>query len=42
MKNVLAFFVTVFIGVTAGSCLIVADVIETEMKRRSVSASTRH
>ena len=41
MKNVLAFFVTVFIGVTAGSCLFVMDAIEAETKRRSVSASTR-
>jgi hypothetical protein len=42
MKNVLAFFVTVFIGVAAGSCLFVMDAIEAETKRRSVSASTRH
>lgn len=41
MKNVLAFFVTVFIGVVAGSCLLVADTIEAERKRRSVSASTQ-
>ena len=41
MKNVLAFFVTVFIGVTEGSCLFVMDAIEAETKRRSVSTSTR-
>ena len=41
MKNVLAFFVTVFIGVAAGSCLLVIDAIDAETKRRAVSASTR-
>ena len=37
MKNVLAFFVTVFIGVTAGSCLFVMDTLDAETKRRAVS-----
>jgi Co/Zn/Cd efflux system component len=41
MKNVLAFFVTVVIGVAAGSCLLVADAIDGEMKRRSVVAARR-
>jgi hypothetical protein len=41
MKNVLAFFVMVVIGVAAGSCLLVADAIDGEMKRRSVVAARR-
>ena len=41
MKNVLAFFVSVFIGVVAGSCLLVADAIEAETKRRPVVAVRR-
>jgi hypothetical protein len=39
MKNVLAFFVTVFIGITAGSCLLAIDALESDGKRRAVSAS---
>jgi len=41
MKNVLAFLVTVFVGVVAGSCLFAVDAIESETKRRPVLATRR-
>ena len=41
MKNVLAFLVTVCVGIAAGSCLLVIDAIESESKKRAVSAMAR-
>lgn len=41
MKSFLAFLVTVFVGVAAGSCLLVIDTLESETKRRAVVATRR-
>jgi hypothetical protein len=41
MKNVLAFLVTVFVGVAAGSILLAIDAIESDAKKRGVSTISR-
>jgi hypothetical protein len=41
MKNVLAFLVTMFVGLAAGTCLVAIDAFESETKRRSVPTIQR-
>jgi hypothetical protein len=35
LKNVLAFFALVMVGISAGSCLAAADFLEEQLKRHS-------
>ena len=38
MKNVLAFIVTVFVGIGVGSCIFAIETLESETKRRFIVA----